>query len=173
MNHREAEAAMKQGAIAAVICGVVNLLVMIMAMAVNAKDGPMAHFNDPWMLADVIVLFALAHFIHRQSRFAALTMFFYYLGARIFTWVAVGRVAGLPFTLLFLFFFGRAAWADDLPGRQPAPDRDLDPAQHLARGWRLGVRRAGWVRLSARRAGRSRRLGLRRRVRSERRTPEG
>jgi hypothetical protein len=102
---------MKQGAIAAVVCGVFNLLVMMMAMAVNAKDGPMAHFNDPWMLADVIVVFALAHFIHRQSRFAAFTMFFYYLAARIFTSLAVGRVAGLPFTLLFLFFFGRAAWA--------------------------------------------------------------
>jgi len=107
MNRTEAIKATKNGAIAAIISGVLTLAVFLFAIFSNAS-GTMQLWNDPTILFDVILIFACAYGIYIKSRFAAVLLFCYFILAKIYIGVETGKASGIGLSLVFLYFYAKA-----------------------------------------------------------------
>jgi hypothetical protein len=108
MTRDEAIKASRNGAIAAFISGALTLIVALLAIAINAQ-GEFAFLNDPAMLFDAVLIFICAFGMLRQSRFAAVFIFIYFILSKIIISIEMGPSAGgLIVGLIFLYFFGKA-----------------------------------------------------------------
>lgn len=93
----------RNGWITAIVSGVLTLLAVVAAVTMGA--GGM--FNA-WNLLDVVLIFFLAFWIHKRSRVAATTMFFYFLVSKIIVIVETGQASGALVALIFLYFYFQA-----------------------------------------------------------------
>jgi len=107
MNKLEAAKATKNGAVAACISGVVTLALFLFAIFSNAK-GTIGIWNDPSIIFDVVLIFACAYGIYKNSRFAAVLLFFYFICAKIIIGIETGKASGVGMALVFLYFYGKA-----------------------------------------------------------------
>jgi hypothetical protein len=107
MNLEQALKATKNGATAAFISGTLTVAVFLYAMSSNA-DGTVGLWNDPAILVDVIIIFACAFGLLRQSRFAAVTLCIYWVLAKAFILIETGHATGLAVGLIFLYFYAKA-----------------------------------------------------------------
>ena len=110
MTRQEAIKASRNGAIAAFISGGATLIFAIAAIGFNLK-GDFELWNDPLIFVDVILIFTCAYFMLRNSRAAAVTIFIYFIVAKI----AIGlttefglNAPGIWISLVFLYYFGTA-----------------------------------------------------------------
>ena len=78
----------------------------IMLLAINPEA--LNNLFDIWTLIDVILVFALAFGIYKKSRFAATTMFIYFLASKIWLIVETGKPTGLVMAIIFLYFYFQA-----------------------------------------------------------------
>jgi hypothetical protein len=108
MDRTEALRATRNGATAALVSGVLTLGIALFAMSTDANEA-LALWNDPWILADITLIFACAYGIYRHSRVAAVTMLVYFFGAKIAIGIGTGKAHGIVFALVFLYFFAKAA----------------------------------------------------------------
>lgn len=97
----------KEGWVAAAICGCFTFFAVIVASMVPA----LAAVVSAWALVDAVLILILAYGIHAKSRTAATLMFLYYLAAKIHLFATTGKPAGLFITGLFLYYFFRAMTA--------------------------------------------------------------
>lgn len=80
----------------------------IVALFANTSNAPPNYMLEPYLFIDVILIVVLGTFIFRKSRSAATLAVIYFVGSKIFLWLTLGKVAGLPMTLVFLFFYANA-----------------------------------------------------------------
>lgn len=107
MNLEQARKASRSGAIAAFVSGTLTLLILLYAMGSNA-DGFIGMWNDPTVVFDIIIIFACAIGMLRNSRAAAITMCIYWVLSKTFIYLESGQITGLGMGLVFLYFFGAA-----------------------------------------------------------------
>jgi serine/threonine-protein kinase len=92
----------RNACIAGTICGVLTLLVTLIAVA--GVDIPGLEF-DLWTLFDVFLIFALTFGIYKKNRVCAVLMFVYFVGSKVLMWKESGSVSGLGMATLFGYFF--------------------------------------------------------------------
>ncbi len=107
MDKSEAIKATKNGAIAACVSGALTLAIFLIAVFTNAS-GTIGLWNDPSVIFDVLLIFACAYGIYKHSRFAAILLFFYFIFAKIYISIEMGKISGIWVTLVFLYFYGKA-----------------------------------------------------------------
>ncbi len=110
MNRADTIKAINAGAIAACVSGTLTLIVSLIAIGANSSEDTLGNFNDPLIFFDVGLIFLMAFFIWRKSRVAAVLMFIYFAASKFIITAETGQVSGIFTSVLFLFFFGRAAW---------------------------------------------------------------
>lgn len=104
-----AERVIRKGVAAAVTAGLLHLGVVL----VGILSGPsvyLAPWSDPWSILDAMLILGLAYGLHRRSRVAAVCLILLVLGSRVLYWAETGNLGGMSVTLVFLYFFARAAW---------------------------------------------------------------
>lgn len=94
----------RTGFYAALISGTLTLVFTLIAMSGNDVTG----FLDAWAMVDVVLIFALAAGIFFKSRFAATTMFFYFVASKFYIWHVTGKMHGLFIALVFIYFYFQA-----------------------------------------------------------------
>jgi serine/threonine-protein kinase len=99
---RKWKKAIRNACIAGTICGVLTLLVTLIAVA--GVDIPGLEF-DLWTLFDVFLIFALTFGIYKKNRVCAVLMFVYFVGSKVLMWKESGSVSGLGMATLFGYFF--------------------------------------------------------------------
>lgn len=111
MDREDAIKATREGAIAACISGGLTTLVYLVAVLSKAdSESLLGYYNDHTILFDIGLIFVLAWFIYKKSRVAAVTMFLYFIFAKVYTAIETGEFSGGILALVFLFYFGRAVW---------------------------------------------------------------
>ncbi len=130
MSRDQAVTASRHGAYAAFVSAAVTTAMVLFAMLLGTDEGVFAMFNDPLILADIVLILACGFGMLKQSRAAAVTIFVYFVYAKIFIGLETQSIAGIGGGLVFLYFFGRAiqgsfachriAKAED-PGYKAAP----------------------------------------------------
>ncbi|HID52942.1 MAG TPA: hypothetical protein EYP41_13035 [Anaerolineae bacterium] len=58
-----------------------------------------------WDWLDILIMLVLTTAVYKKSRVGAVLLLVYYLGSNIVTWVQTGYWYGLPFALIFVYFF--------------------------------------------------------------------
>src|SRR5688572_26416200 len=107
MDRTEAIKAMKNGAVAACISGTLTLVFFLIATTSNT-EGELKLWNDPWIIVDILLIFACAYGIYKKSRFAAILLFCYFIFAKIVIGLETGKMPGIGLALVFLYFYGKA-----------------------------------------------------------------
>jgi hypothetical protein len=79
----------------------------LIATTSNA-EGEFKLWNDPWIIVDILLIFACAYGIYKKSRFAAILLFCYFIFAKIVIGLETGKMSGIGLALVFLFFYGKA-----------------------------------------------------------------
>ena len=97
----------RNGWIAAIFTGTITFVLMILSV----KTETVSSLFDIWTSIDVILIFALALGIYKKSRFAATSMFVYFLISKILSIIVVGKPGGILMTLIFLYFYYKAMTA--------------------------------------------------------------
>lgn len=94
---------MRHAAIAGAISAGITLLVVLSQLAGAAiSDQLPADFSS---LLDVAFMIGLSYAVYRASRVAAVVLFLYFLFSRIYVWISVGSLQGLPLALVFGYFY--------------------------------------------------------------------
>ncbi len=62
-----------------------------------------------WDWLDALIMLFLAAAVYKKSRVGAVLLLVYYLGSNVITWVQTGYWYGLPFALVFAYFFYQGA----------------------------------------------------------------
>jgi len=88
------------------VAGELTLLVVMVGLA---RGDLLGDLIDAYSLLDVGLIFALAFGIYKKSRAAAVVMFLYYALSKILIMAQTGQPSGLLVTLIFLYYFARAA----------------------------------------------------------------
>ena len=92
----------RQAWIAGIISGVVTLLVTVIAASGHDILGlGYSLFN----FLDVALIFALTFGLYMKSRTCALLMLLYFVGSKIFIWLQLGKLSGLPGAIIFGYYF--------------------------------------------------------------------
>lgn len=107
MNMDEAIKATKNGAIAALISGVVTFIITLIAIT-SDSEGVMSIWNDSLIFFDVGFIFLCAFGMYKKSRLAAVVIFFYFIVAKIIISIELNSVKGVSVALILLYFYGRA-----------------------------------------------------------------
>jgi len=107
VNKELALKASKNGAIAALISGVVTLAIFVYALSANA-EGTLGLWNDPALVVDIVIIFACAFGMFRQSRAAAITMTVYWVISKAYIFLETGALTGPLMSVIFLYFFAKA-----------------------------------------------------------------
>jgi hypothetical protein len=103
-EQEEIDKKIKNGWIAAVISMVMTIALMLLA----ATTGMLQNLFNIWSTFDVVLGLALAFGIYKKSRFAATTMFIYFLLSKIFIFSATGKPTGVVTAIIFLYFYFQA-----------------------------------------------------------------
>ena len=109
MTKENALKATRQGALAALIVAILSFIVVVIATTTDAS-GALALFNDKANYLDVLLMLGCAYGMYRQSRFAAVLVFVYYIAARLIICIETGSFAGILVTLFVLYFFAKAIY---------------------------------------------------------------
>lgn len=107
MHMEEAKKACKNGAIAAFVSGTLTTVVVVIAM-LSDSNGDLALWNDPTNFVDIVLIFGCAIAMLKQSRTAAVTIFVYFIIAKVAIALETGESTGIAISLLFLYYFGKA-----------------------------------------------------------------
>lgn len=107
MNREQAIKATKQGAIAALISGLITLGITLFAMYTNSSSD-LEIWNDPTNFMDVLFVFICAFGIYHQSRAAAVIVLVYFIISKIIIALSIGRIPGIFLSVIFIYFFARA-----------------------------------------------------------------
>ena len=107
MNISEATRATRNGAIAASISAVLTIVIIIIAIKIDA-GGALALWNDPSNFIDVVFVLACAVGMYRKSRAAAVLVFVYFLVSKIIITIETQAYSGLAVAIVFLYYFGKA-----------------------------------------------------------------
>lgn len=94
----------RNGWIAGIISGVMTLVMVLIAI----NTGRLNNIFNIWVLVDVVFIFALTYGIYKKSRFAATTMFLYFLASKILITVETGNIAALTMGVIFLYLYLQA-----------------------------------------------------------------
>lgn len=109
MNSQEScQEAISNGWKAAIVSLSLTLIFSISAFFTQSDDAVINYFLDPYALVDVALMAILAFFIYKKSRTAATIMFIYFVFSKCMQWYDIGAVKGLPFALVFIFFYFNA-----------------------------------------------------------------
>jgi hypothetical protein len=87
----------KNGFIAAMLSGVLTLVVTLYAMSSSAVPG----FSS-WNLVDVVLIFGLGFGIYKKSRTCAVLMFAYFVVSKI---IMKNNASGFFVSMIFLYFY--------------------------------------------------------------------
>ncbi len=129
MDKEQAIKATKQGAIAAVVSGVLTLGVTLFAVMTD-DQGDLEIWNDPANFFDAVFVFVCAFFMYRKSRAASVIMLVYFVVAKIVIAISLERVPGIFLSVIFVYYFARATQGafvfhrieqEDNPDYRPAP----------------------------------------------------
>ncbi len=107
MDKQEAQRLTRNGAIAAVIAALLTALVTLVAM--QSRNEALAYWDTSLIFIDVALMLVLAFAIYRNSRTAAVLAFVYIIFAKVVIILETGAVRGLAITLVYLYFFAKAA----------------------------------------------------------------
>lgn len=109
MNREEAVRATRRGAIAAVVSGIITLVLTLLVMAFDTR-GTFSNLVDVYSLLDVVLIFILAFGVYKKSRYAAIILVIYFLSSKLILIIERGGIgaSGLLFSLMFLYFFVKA-----------------------------------------------------------------
>lgn len=109
MNKDQANKALRFGAYLAFFQAVVSVVVVTYAVRNNWRDDIGALFNDPANFIDVGIFLIFGIGMLRKSRIAAACAFIYMSLTLVVLFLEVGVVSGLPFRLVFIYLYFRAA----------------------------------------------------------------
>lgn len=73
----------------------------------QSKD-PNMWMLDPWSMFDAVLILVLGIFVFKKSRTAATLLFVYFVCAKVYIWMEVGKPQGLFVAVIFLFFYFNA-----------------------------------------------------------------
>ncbi len=132
MQKNDAAKAIKHGTIAGCVLGSLTLLIVVIAIAIDAQDATISQYNDPWSLLDVGFIFFFAFLIWRKSRIAAIILFSYYFISKLASISAGQATVGLLPAAAILWFLGRAVWATFVWNKI---DKTENPDRPKARKW--------------------------------------
>lgn len=107
MDKSEAIKAANNGAIAALISGVITIVIVAIAILSNSH-GTLSIWNDPTNLIDIILIFACAFGLWKKSRTAAVVLLVYFILSKIIIGIELDRPAGLILSLIFIYYFAKA-----------------------------------------------------------------
>ena len=107
MNKDKAIKAAVNGAAAAIFLGCVTLAFTVFALYFNPY-GDLVIWSHPSNFFDVFFIFACAFGMHRKSRSAAIAIFIYFVLSKVIMVISTGWMPGVIFSLILIFFFGRA-----------------------------------------------------------------
>lgn len=108
MDRAEANKAIKNGVVAACFSGSITAVMVAIATFSNTSSGRFSTWNDPAMLADIVLIFACAFGIHKKSRTAAIFMLAYFIFAKIILTLETGKYTGMVMSLFFIYFYAKA-----------------------------------------------------------------
>lgn len=132
MELQAAEKSIRQGAIAGLVVTGLTALVVTAAVTTGG-DGPLAFWNDPFNFVDVGLLAVLTAGLWMRSRTAAVLMLLYFVLSKILIFVETGQPSQLVMSVLFVYFFGKAALGAFAYHRiRRAQDPDYRPAGKAA-----------------------------------------
>lgn len=111
MTRDEAIKATKTGAIAACVSAAVTGIAYFIAAANEVERfDDFGFLNDPMLMFDVVLLLVLAFFIYKKSRVASVVILLYFILSKIFLFLETGKIQGVFVSVLFIYFYARAAW---------------------------------------------------------------
>jgi serine/threonine-protein kinase len=90
----------KSAWIAGLVSVALTLIFVVISLAGTSVMG-----IDAWALLDAAVVAGLAFGVFRKSRTCAILLLAFFLLNKIVMWVDAGSAAGLPMTLVFLWFY--------------------------------------------------------------------
>ena len=105
MNIDEANKALKQGAIASFTSAGITLSLAVASMWFDFEGG--LRLIGPEYILDAALGIGLGVGLLRRSRFAAVTLFVYFIIGKIYFSIQLGKPIGIGLGLLFLYFFWR------------------------------------------------------------------
>lgn len=108
MDLQAAEKAIRQGAWAGFLVTGITLLVVTVAVVADA-GGRFKVWNDPWNFIDVALVAGLSFGVWKRSRASAICLFVYFVASKIIIFVETGQASQIVMSVIFLYFFGRAA----------------------------------------------------------------
>ncbi|QDU50381.1 hypothetical protein [Gimesia panareensis] len=94
----------KQASIAAFISAGMSFLVILFAMF-SGRGGALEQFADPLNFIEVALVLACGIGLRFYSRTAAVTLVIYFILAKLYTMMTLGRPTGLLFTVIWLYFY--------------------------------------------------------------------
>jgi hypothetical protein len=110
MDIAQANKAIKHGVIAGCIVGGITVLITALAMASGAsgQDNELAYWNDPLMVVDIVLIFALVYGMYKKSRLAAVVMVLYFIGSKVMVSLESGAYTGGIVSLIIVYYFIKA-----------------------------------------------------------------
>ncbi|WNO08680.1 hypothetical protein [Teredinibacter sp. KSP-S5-2] len=109
MDKEEAIKATRQGAIAACISGCITTTFFLFFYFTQVES-ELSMFGDPWILLDIFLIFSCAFGMYKKSRAAGIILFIYFILAKIIIALELQRAPGILFSLIFLYFYGKAIY---------------------------------------------------------------
>lgn len=97
--------AIKNGGIAGLISAGLTGTLAAIGLFTKSSDNLFNNFLDPWSLVDAVFIATLAYFVFRKSRVASTLLVVYFVIAKAVTWIAYGKVIGLPGSIIFFLFY--------------------------------------------------------------------
>jgi hypothetical protein len=100
---KEANKHIKGAYITGLVCGVLTLLVVLIAVSTQKEIMGI----DGWSFFDVVLIFGLAFGIYRKSRTCAVIMLVYYLICKLIQISTTGKPTGMIMAFLFIYYFAK------------------------------------------------------------------
>ncbi|WP_410210889.1 hypothetical protein [Aquirhabdus sp.] len=97
--------AIRNGGIAAIMSAVIMGLFATVGLFTSSTDPSTHYYLDPSLFIDAVLVLIMAFFIFKKSRVASTLLVIYFVLSKILIWQELGKIDGLPLTLVFLFFY--------------------------------------------------------------------
>lgn len=107
MDLQAAEKAIRQGAWAGFLVTGITLLIVSIAIGMDA-DGRLATWNDPWNFIDIVLVAALSFGVLMRSRASAISLFIYFVASKILIFAETGQSSQIIVAAIILYYFGKA-----------------------------------------------------------------
>lgn len=93
------ETATRNGGITAIFSAVLTSVVIVI------RNRDLNSLMQPWLLAEITLIFVLGIFIFKKSRVASTLMVVYFAASKIVMWSQGGSLLGLPIAVIFFLVF--------------------------------------------------------------------